>query len=254
MKYGHLFIYFIYLFLKVVLLTNWLHHCISNAKQLFVFSCGKQNENMTHCLLKIAHCSNIFTSTIKTIMEKKTFIVLSCCHEMETVCFKGQIVLTLDYRSYQSVLIGYFFHLLSTLSWLSALPLIPPRCSLDASFIPHPVVYPPLPPPRLFSLICLLISSHSLFFYASSSFLLFFITACASFSYVFSSSIFFFFRRFLYPSPFSQCCVFSGRLMGRGSYVFDRRWDRMRLAFQNMVEKHLNAQMWRWEGVGKVFP
>lgn len=48
-------------------------------------------------------------------------------------------------------------------------------------------------------------------------------------------------------SSFSfQCCVFSSRLMGRGHYVFDRRWDRMRLALQNMVEKHLNAQMWRW--------
>uniref|UniRef100_A0A8C6SEY1 Ataxin-7-like protein 1 n=1 Tax=Neogobius melanostomus TaxID=47308 RepID=A0A8C6SEY1_9GOBI len=33
--------------------------------------------------------------------------------------------------------------------------------------------------------------------------------------------------------------------MGRGHYVFDRRWDRMRLALQNMVEKHLNSQMWR---------
>lgn len=27
--------------------------------------------------------------------------------------------------------------------------------------------------------------------------------------------------------------------------MFDRRWDRMRLALQNMVEKHLNSQMWR---------
>lgn len=42
-----------------------------------------------------------------------------------------------------------------------------------------------------------------------------------------------------------QACVFSSRLMGRGHYVFDRRWDRMRLALQSMVEKHLNAQMWR---------
>lgn len=48
----------------------------------------------------------------------------------------------------------------------------------------------------------------------------------------------------LFSSSF-QCCVFSSRLMGRGYYVFDRRWDRMRLALQNMVEKHLNAQMWR---------
>uniref|UniRef100_A0A1A7YLV1 Ataxin 7-like 1 n=1 Tax=Iconisemion striatum TaxID=60296 RepID=A0A1A7YLV1_9TELE len=47
-----------------------------------------------------------------------------------------------------------------------------------------------------------------------------------------------------HPRP-SGFCVFSSRLMGRGYYVFDRRWDRMRLALQNMVEKHLNAQMWR---------
>ncbi|XP_029968865.1 ataxin-7-like protein 1 isoform X1 [Salarias fasciatus] len=47
-----------------------------------------------------------------------------------------------------------------------------------------------------------------------------------------------------HPQP-SGVCVFSSRLMGRGHYVFDRRWDRMRLALQNMVEKHLNAQMWR---------
>nr|XP_054595628.1 ataxin-7-like protein 1 isoform X1 [Nothobranchius furzeri] len=47
-----------------------------------------------------------------------------------------------------------------------------------------------------------------------------------------------------HPRP-SEFCVFSSRLMGRGYYVFDRRWDRMRLALQNMVEKHLNAQMWR---------
>ncbi|XP_035535244.1 ataxin-7-like protein 1 isoform X1 [Morone saxatilis] len=47
-----------------------------------------------------------------------------------------------------------------------------------------------------------------------------------------------------HPQPLG-CCVFSSRLMGRGHYVFDRRWDRMRLALQNMVEKHLNSQMWR---------
>lgn len=43
-----------------------------------------------------------------------------------------------------------------------------------------------------------------------------------------------------------QFCVFGSRLMGRGHYVFDRRWDRMRLVLQSMVEKHLNSQMWRW--------
>ncbi|XP_013869911.1 ataxin-7-like protein 1 [Austrofundulus limnaeus] len=47
-----------------------------------------------------------------------------------------------------------------------------------------------------------------------------------------------------HPRPLGVC-VFSSRLMGRGYYVFDRRWDRMRLALQSMVEKHLNAQMWR---------
>ncbi|XP_062299328.1 ataxin-7-like protein 1 isoform X2 [Scomber scombrus] len=47
-----------------------------------------------------------------------------------------------------------------------------------------------------------------------------------------------------HPQPLGFC-VFSSRLMGRGHYVFDRRWDRMRLALQSMVEKHLNAQMWR---------
>ncbi|XP_026182534.1 ataxin-7-like protein 1 [Mastacembelus armatus] len=47
-----------------------------------------------------------------------------------------------------------------------------------------------------------------------------------------------------HPQPLGFC-VFSSRLMGRGHYVFDRRWDRMRLVLQSMVEKHLNAQMWR---------
>ncbi|XP_077566293.1 ataxin-7-like protein 1 [Stigmatopora nigra] len=48
----------------------------------------------------------------------------------------------------------------------------------------------------------------------------------------------------VHPQP-SGFCIFSSRLMGRGHYVFDRRWDRMRLALQNVVQKHLNAQMWR---------
>ncbi|KAM9327333.1 ataxin-7-like protein 1 isoform 1-T1 [Pholidichthys leucotaenia] len=47
-----------------------------------------------------------------------------------------------------------------------------------------------------------------------------------------------------HPQPLAFC-IFNSRLMGRGHYVFDRRWDRMRLVLQNMVEKHLNAQMWR---------
>ncbi|MEQ2227610.1 hypothetical protein ILYODFUR_000133 [Ilyodon furcidens] len=47
-----------------------------------------------------------------------------------------------------------------------------------------------------------------------------------------------------HPRPLGVC-LFSRRLMGSGYYVFDRRWDMMRLALQSMVEKHLNAQMWR---------
>ncbi|XP_066580806.1 ataxin-7-like protein 1 isoform X2 [Amia ocellicauda] len=40
-------------------------------------------------------------------------------------------------------------------------------------------------------------------------------------------------------------CTFGSRLMGRGYYVFDRRWDRLRLALNSMVEKHVNSQMWK---------
>nr|XP_045244562.1 ataxin-7-like protein 1 isoform X6 [Macaca fascicularis] len=40
-------------------------------------------------------------------------------------------------------------------------------------------------------------------------------------------------------------CSFGSRLMGRGYYVFDRRWDRFRFALNSMVEKHLNSQMWK---------
>ncbi|KAG7454556.1 hypothetical protein MATL_G00260910 [Megalops atlanticus] len=47
-----------------------------------------------------------------------------------------------------------------------------------------------------------------------------------------------------HPRPLG-CCSFGSRLMGRGYYVFDRRWDRMRQALHCMVEKHVNALMWR---------
>ncbi|XP_041713251.1 ataxin-7-like protein 1 isoform X2 [Coregonus clupeaformis] len=47
-----------------------------------------------------------------------------------------------------------------------------------------------------------------------------------------------------HPRPLG-CCTFSSRLMGRGHYVFDRRWDKMRLALHCMVEKHVNTRMWR---------
>ncbi|TSX44498.1 Ataxin-7-like protein 1 [Bagarius yarrelli] len=47
-----------------------------------------------------------------------------------------------------------------------------------------------------------------------------------------------------HPRPINWC-AFSSRLMGQGHYVFDRHWDRMRIALHCMVEKHVNAQMWR---------
>ncbi|MBN3313849.1 AT7L1 protein, partial [Atractosteus spatula] len=47
-----------------------------------------------------------------------------------------------------------------------------------------------------------------------------------------------------HPRP-QGFCTFGSRLMGRGYYVFDRRWDRFRLALNSMVEKHLNSQMWK---------
>ncbi|XP_051000804.1 ataxin-7-like protein 1 isoform X8 [Acomys russatus] len=47
-----------------------------------------------------------------------------------------------------------------------------------------------------------------------------------------------------HPRPLAFCS-FGSRLMGRGYYVFDRRWDRFRLAINSMVEKHLNSQMWK---------
>nr|XP_048271548.1 ataxin-7-like protein 1 isoform X8 [Myodes glareolus] len=47
-----------------------------------------------------------------------------------------------------------------------------------------------------------------------------------------------------HPRPLAFCS-FGSRLMGRGYYVFDRRWDRFRFALNSMVEKHLNSQMWK---------
>ncbi|XP_069759434.1 ataxin-7-like protein 1 isoform X5 [Narcine bancroftii] len=47
-----------------------------------------------------------------------------------------------------------------------------------------------------------------------------------------------------HPRPLGYC-TFGSRLMGRGFYVFDRRWNRFRLALNSMVEKHLNSQMWK---------
>ncbi|OBS66310.1 hypothetical protein A6R68_05150, partial [Neotoma lepida] len=47
-----------------------------------------------------------------------------------------------------------------------------------------------------------------------------------------------------HPRPLAFCS-FGSRLMGRGYYVFDRRWDRFRFALNSMVEKHLNSQLWK---------
>ncbi|XP_045144769.1 ataxin-7-like protein 1 isoform X2 [Echinops telfairi] len=47
-----------------------------------------------------------------------------------------------------------------------------------------------------------------------------------------------------HPRPLAFCS-FGSRLMGRGYYVFDRRWDRFRFALNSMVEKHLSSQLWK---------
>ncbi|XP_028668672.1 ataxin-7-like protein 1 isoform X1 [Erpetoichthys calabaricus] len=47
-----------------------------------------------------------------------------------------------------------------------------------------------------------------------------------------------------HPRPLA-ICSFGSRLLGRGYYVFDRRWDHLRLALNSMIEKHLNSQMWK---------
>ncbi|XP_074840254.1 ataxin-7-like protein 1 isoform X4 [Carettochelys insculpta] len=47
-----------------------------------------------------------------------------------------------------------------------------------------------------------------------------------------------------HPRPLGFCS-FGSRLMGRGYYIFDRRWDHFRFALNSMVEKHLNSQMWK---------
>ncbi|XP_064422323.1 ataxin-7 isoform X3 [Latimeria chalumnae] len=40
-------------------------------------------------------------------------------------------------------------------------------------------------------------------------------------------------------------CTFGSRQIGRGYYVFDKRWDHIRCALNSMVDKHLNSQMWK---------
>ncbi|KAM9593058.1 LOW QUALITY PROTEIN: ataxin-7 [Trichechus inunguis] len=47
-----------------------------------------------------------------------------------------------------------------------------------------------------------------------------------------------------HPQP-ASFCTFGSRQIGRGCYVFDSRWNRLRCALSLLVEKHLNAQLWR---------
>ncbi|RVE72747.1 hypothetical protein OJAV_G00044460 [Oryzias javanicus] len=47
-----------------------------------------------------------------------------------------------------------------------------------------------------------------------------------------------------HPRP-AAFCTFGSRLFGRGCYSFDRRLDRLRCALTTMMEKHVNAQMWK---------
>ncbi|XP_030314079.1 ataxin-7 isoform X2 [Calypte anna] len=47
-----------------------------------------------------------------------------------------------------------------------------------------------------------------------------------------------------HPQP-AAFCTFGSRQIGRGYYVFDKRWNHMRCALDFMLEKHLNSQMWK---------
>ncbi|XP_028302227.1 ataxin-7 [Gouania willdenowi] len=47
-----------------------------------------------------------------------------------------------------------------------------------------------------------------------------------------------------HPRP-AAYCTFGSRLLGRGCYSFDRRWDRVRCALITMMDKHVNSQMWK---------
>ncbi|XP_020833974.1 ataxin-7 isoform X2 [Phascolarctos cinereus] len=47
-----------------------------------------------------------------------------------------------------------------------------------------------------------------------------------------------------HPQP-ASFCTFGSRQMGRGCFVFDKRWNRIRCALHFMVDKHLNSQMWK---------
>ncbi|XP_068449699.1 ataxin-7 isoform X2 [Clinocottus analis] len=47
-----------------------------------------------------------------------------------------------------------------------------------------------------------------------------------------------------HPRP-AAYCAFGSRLLGRGCYSFDRRWDKVRCALTTMMDKHVNSQMWK---------
>ncbi|XP_073207089.1 ataxin-7 isoform X3 [Lepidochelys kempii] len=47
-----------------------------------------------------------------------------------------------------------------------------------------------------------------------------------------------------HPQP-AAFCTFGSRQIGRGYYVFDKRWNHIRCALNFMVDKHLNSQMWK---------
>ncbi|XP_039626661.1 ataxin-7 isoform X1 [Polypterus senegalus] len=47
-----------------------------------------------------------------------------------------------------------------------------------------------------------------------------------------------------HPRP-AAICTFGSRHIGRGCYVFDRRWERIRCALNSMVDKYVNSQMWK---------
>ncbi|XP_074861050.1 ataxin-7 isoform X2 [Carettochelys insculpta] len=47
-----------------------------------------------------------------------------------------------------------------------------------------------------------------------------------------------------HPQP-AAFCTFGSRQIGRGYYVFDKRWNHIRCALNFMVDKHLTSQMWK---------
>ncbi|XP_043933922.1 ataxin-7 isoform X3 [Protopterus annectens] len=47
-----------------------------------------------------------------------------------------------------------------------------------------------------------------------------------------------------HPRP-AAICTFGSRQIRTGYFVFDRRWDHIRCAFNSMMDKHINSQMWK---------